>query len=129
MRRRATPRGRTSPMRAPRKRNPEKANAYKKRWLAAHPDAALKKRRRQRALNPRRVRGPRIRTAPWANKFFIEEIYDLARLRTKMLGTPWEVDHIIPIKGENVCGLHVETNLRVVPRAVNHKKHNTFMLW
>jgi hypothetical protein len=63
----------------------------------------------------------------WANWFFISEIYDLARRRTKMLGTPWEVDHIIPLKGKNVCGLHVETNLRVVPKEVNRAKASHYI--
>jgi leucyl aminopeptidase (aminopeptidase T) len=61
-------------------------------------------------------------TPKWANKFFISEIYHLAKLRTRYLGVPHEVDHVIPLRGKNVCGLHVEHNLRVVPKAVNRSK-------
>ena len=60
----------------------------------------------------------------WANRFFINEIYVLARLRTEVTGIPWEVDHIIPFNGKTVCGLHVENNLRVVPRLINKTKGN-----
>lgn len=62
----------------------------------------------------------------WANKFFIEEAYRLAELRTKVLGFPWEVDHVIPLRNKIVCGLHVENNLRVVPKVVNNRKSNKF---
>jgi hypothetical protein len=69
------------------------------------------------------------RTPKWIGKdelWLIEEIYELAILRTKMLGSPWEVDHIIPLQGKLVSGLHVPENLRVIPRKDNRQKHNRF---
>lgn len=60
----------------------------------------------------------------WGNEFFIEEIYDLARRRTKMFGYQWDVDHIIPIQSEVVCGLHWEGNLQVIPHTENLKTLN-----
>ncbi len=66
-------------------------------------------------------------TPKWANRFFISEIYDLARRRTKVLGVPHEVDHVIPLRGKTVSGLHVETNLRVVPSAINRAKGNALL--
>lgn len=65
-------------------------------------------------------------TPPWANKFFMEEAYALAALRTELFGFAWHVDHVIPLKGKTVCGLHVETNLAVIPWQDNLKKKNSF---
>lgn len=63
-------------------------------------------------------------TPAWANDFFITEAYRLAKLRTKMLGYPWHVDHIVPLNSKLVCGLHVEHNLQVIPGAANIRKQN-----
>ncbi len=49
----------------------------------------------------------------------MQEIYDLAALRTKILGFPWEVDHVIPLRSKLVQGLHCEANLRVIPAKLN----------
>lgn len=38
----------------------------------------------------------------------------------------YEVDHIIPIKGSTICGLHVLRNLQVLPRSENRRKANKF---
>lgn len=67
-----------------------------------------------------------VRATPtWANHFFIEEIYDLAVLRTQMLGIEHHVDHYIPLFGKTVCGLHCEANLQVIPKIINLKKGNS----
>ena len=65
-------------------------------------------------------------TPTWANKILIEEIYSEAKNLTKITGVPHEVDHIIPLRGELVCGLHVETNLRIITRDENKAKDNLF---
>jgi 16S rRNA C1402 (ribose-2'-O) methylase RsmI len=70
------------------------------------------------------------RTPKWLSKndiWLIKEIYDLSRLRTKLFGFKWNVDHIIPMNGKNVSGLHVPQNLRVIPEFLNLKKSNKFL--
>jgi hypothetical protein len=56
--------------------------------------------------------------------WMIQEAYDLAQLRTKMFGFPWEVDHIIPLRGKKASGLHTPWNLRVIPMSENRRKSN-----
>jgi len=48
-------------------------------------------------------------------------------LTSAALGGAYEVDHIIPINGENVCGLHVPWNLQVIKGVDNNSKSNKFM--
>lgn len=67
-----------------------------------------------------------LRIPPWADLRAIAEFYRTARRLSRITGVPHEVDHILPLLGEGVSGLHVETNLRVVTRAANRKKSNTY---
>ena len=39
---------------------------------------------------------------------------------------PWHVDHVIPLAGEYVCGLHHHDNMQLLPGSVNLRKHNGF---
>lgn len=39
----------------------------------------------------------------------------------------WELGHIVPLQGENVCGLHVWYNLQVIPASLNLTKSNNFI--
>jgi len=58
--------------------------------------------------------------------WMIEEAYELAKLRTKLFGVRWEVDHIVPLRGNKVSGLHVPWNLRVVTYKENRVKSNSY---
>jgi hypothetical protein len=69
------------------------------------------------------------RTPKWLTVddfWLIEQVYELASLRTKMFGFKWHVDHIIPLNGKIVSGLHVPKNLQVLPWIENVKKSNKF---
>jgi hypothetical protein len=66
---------------------------------------------------------------PWLNEehhWMIQEAYDLAQTRSEMLGFTWHVDHIVPLRGKKVSGLHVPWNLQVIPGSDNMSKSNKF---
>lgn len=69
------------------------------------------------------------RTPGWltADEFWImEQAYELAALRTKLFGFVWHVDHVIPLQGKLVSGLHTPYNLQVIPGRDNISKSNRF---
>ena len=69
------------------------------------------------------------RTPAWLtvdDLWLIEQAYELAALRTKLFGFSWHVDHILPLQGKQVSGLHVPTNLQVIPWVDNVRKANRF---
>lgn len=63
-------------------------------------------------------------TPMWTDLSKIREIYREARRLTQETGVKHEVDHIIPIQGRLVTGLHVPENLRVVTKVENRRKGN-----
>ncbi len=76
----------------------------------------------QQAIADSRYR--RMILAPWADSEAVRAIYAEARRISRETGVPHHVDHIIPLQGEYVSGLHVDTNLRIVEGAENLRKGN-----
>jgi hypothetical protein len=98
----------------------EKLTEQSRLWRLNNPHLNAKKSNKRRAAKIQR-------TPAWLTEddhWIIEEAYELATLRTKLFGFPWHVDHIIPLQGKTVSGLHVPLNLQVIPGKENLIKHN-----
>jgi len=130
-----------------RKENPGRARGNWRRYALSHPERLKEKQRRWRDLNKAHIaktdgvrvaawvrenpdrakanrarhRAAKLRAAPaWADRDEIAAIYKASIA----LGPDFHVDHIIPLQGRTVCGLHCEANLQIIPASVNISKHN-----
>lgn len=80
-----------------------------------------------RADTKSRRRKHRLATPKWLSrkqKSEIRQIYQIAITMSKTTGEQYVVDHIVPLRSELVCGLHVPWNLRVIPQQENLLKSN-----
>jgi hypothetical protein len=62
------------------------------------------------------------------DKQYIRCLYQLSAMRSRESGIEWNVDHVVPLQGENVSGLHVPWNLQVIPASDNFKKNNKWQI-
>jgi hypothetical protein len=120
-----------------------------KEWQSAHLDwyRAKNKRYYQRISDGKTIRRNKLDHTPetkaqWARdksnrrctrakqvRFFDEltilitvEAHELRKVRNSITGFEWHVDHILPLNGTNICGLHIWSNLQVIPKKENLQK-------
>jgi hypothetical protein len=99
--------------------NRAKRNAWTKLWSKNNPAYCRERTRRRKAC--------KLKATPsWANLDAIREIYRKAIIEEKASGIKMNVDHIVPLISDYVCGLHVEANLEVKTARENISKNNRF---
>ena len=94
--------------------NKKTQSARWKRWYEKNKDKQLAKSNMEKAAKLQRI-------PPWADLEGIKEFY---------LNRPQghHVDHIIPLRGKNVSGLHTLGNLQYLPGEENLSKSNKFVI-
>lgn len=90
------------------------------KWRDANREVYLAKKARHRAAK----RGAMPDWLEFEDHDEIKAMYATAQYMEAFTGTPYHVDHIVPLQGDNVCGLHVPWNLRVIPAEDNLRKGN-----
>jgi hypothetical protein len=102
--------------------NKDKVAAAYARWLSNPRSRALK----TATENERRASKSRACPA-WTNKKRIQLIYQVRANLSTLDGIEYQVDHIYPLKGKLVSGLHVPNNLQIIPALENQKKGNRLL--
>jgi len=95
-----------------------------KRWIQENKGLSLAK---GRLKEIKKMPGKRV--PDWLTKDYIlamKCIYQVAAMRNANSDIKWSVDHIIPLNGKTVCGLHVPSNLQVIPLKENRAKYNHY---
>ena len=105
-----------------RSENREKDRESTRKWGEANKDKRNAREAKRRAAKLQR-------TPKWLTKEHYKQMADMytkAQWLTEQTGVKYNVDHIIPLQGDNVSGLHVPWNLQVITAAENFSKGSKF---
>lgn len=98
----------------------DRFNRYLKQHYEANKPTYIAKGGKRRAVKLRA-------TAAWADLDAIRRIYLMAEKISRETGIRHHVDHVIPLRGKTVSGLHVENNLQIIPATQNRRKANRLL--
>lgn len=105
-------------------RNREKHNSKNRKWCRDNPEHNRAKAAKRRAK--------KLQATPeWLTQDHYSQIkaaYIHAKDCEIVSGEAYHVDHIVPLQGKNVCGLHVPWNLQVLPSDINLSKSNKLLI-
>jgi len=97
--------------------NVEQARAATSKWQKEHPAKALAKSMAYRAAKMQQM-------PKWADVAAIEWVYQNA-WEMRKAGHDVHVDHVVPLQGKSVRGLHVHNNLQIISAKANRSKSNS----
>lgn len=100
-----------------RARNREVCNARIREWKDLNKEVVSEYSVRRRAIAAQAI-------PQWANVKAMRQFYKRAAELRATTGEQWHVDHIVPLLGKTVCGLHCEANLQILPKRDNLSKNN-----
>lgn len=118
-------------------KNPDRVSSSRKKGQEQNKEQAAQNAKNYAKANPEwkaahcaKRRSRKLRACPlWLTQEQLDEIevfYKLAKTKFKETGIPHHVDHIIPLQGKKVSGLHVPWNLQVITASENSKKNNHY---
>ena len=133
----ANPEKKSAQNKAYNEKNKEKRKAYNKAWYKKNKEEHAVRTKawqqankdKRNATDAKRRSAELNRTPSWLTKedwAEIEDIYRMAKRRSEVEGIQYHVDHIIPLQGKNISGLHVPSNLQILRARDNLSKGNRY---
>lgn len=104
---------------------------YGRQWRKDNPEYSamyLKVRADKYRFHSAKRRAVKRQATPlWFEDDAVHALYTEAERISVETGIPHEVDHIVPLINENVCGLHCLANLQILTETENRQKTNKFV--
>lgn len=100
-------------------KNKDKVSEQSAKW-------AKENAHRKRIATVKRRAQKKRATPVWSDPQAIDFVYYCQQVLAGVYGGKCHVDHIIPLAGQKVCGLHVHNNLQLLSPKDNLRKSNSF---
>lgn len=97
----------------------EAIRAYNKKWHKSNPESSVLRKMKRKFSEG-------LATTLWYETDLIKQIYLKRDELSKLWGIQLHVDHVVPLQGKNVCGLHCWDNLQLLEADLNLSKHSNF---